>query len=177
MSVALVAQIDSRGLAAAVRAAVWDVDPTVPVQDYQTLEQLVSDDIGGPRFQTSLLTAFAGLALFLAMIGVAGTVAYSVSQRRNEIGIRMALGATSRTVVGMVMREGMTQVIVGMVLGVGGALLLGRFLENMLFEVPPHDLLTLLATSTLLTAVAVLAIWIPAARASGVGALTGLRQD
>jgi len=177
MSVGLKTQIDHRVLADAVRTAVWDVDPTVPVQDYQALAQLVFEDMGGPRFRATLLTTFATLALLLAMIGVAGAVAYSVAQRRSEIGIRMALGARSGTVVGMVMKEGMRQVVLGMALGVGGALALGSVVESMLFDVAPRDPVALVASSMVLTTVAALAIWIPAARAAGVGAFKVLREE
>ena len=120
---------------------------------------------------------FGALALFLAAIGIYGVMAYSVSQRTQEIGVRMALGAAGRDVFGLIVRQGMTLVLGGLVAGVAGALGMARLLTNLLFGVDSTDPVTFAATIFLMTAVALLACWIPARRATKVDPLVTLRYE
>ena len=141
------------------------------------MEQVVGDSVAGRRFQMSLLTIFAAIALGLAAIGIYGLMSYTVNQRTHEIGIRMALGAKRGDVLHLVVRHGMMLAIVGVVLGTVGALLLTRFLSGMLYGVGVNDLTTLLSVATLLIGVAALASYIPARRATRVDPMVALRYQ
>lgn len=176
MAVALKTSLDQAVLTAPVRRAVWDVDPTVAIADFRSMDRIIADDISGPRLGMSLLTSFAGLAILLALIGVSSVMAYAVSQRRSEIGTRLALGAQSRDVVGMVIKDGARTVVLGLAVGVLGALLLGRAIQSMLFLVEPRDPAVLLLVSVLLAVFAFFAMWVPAAQASRVPPVEVLKQ-
>jgi putative ABC transport system permease protein len=164
-------------LTAAVRHAVMAVDKGQPLFQIKTMEQVVEDSVGGRRFQMSLLTIFAAIALGLAAIGIYGLMSYTVSQRTHEIGIRMALGAKRGDVLRLVVRHGMMQAIVGVTLGTVGALLLTRFLSGMLYGVGVNDPTTLLSVATLLTGMAALASYVPARRATRVDPMIALRCE
>jgi putative ABC transport system permease protein len=164
-------------LTAAVRHAVMAVDKDQPLFQIKTMEQVVEDSVAGRRFQMSLLTIFAAIALGLAAIGIYGLMSYTVSQRTHEIGIRMALGAKRGDVLHLVVRHGMMLAIVGVVLGTGGAFLLTRLLSGMLYGVGVNDPTTLLSVATLLTCVAALASYIPARRATRVDPMVALRYE
>jgi ABC-type antimicrobial peptide transport system permease subunit len=143
----------------------------------RTMQQRVDDSLARRRFFKLLLALFASLAMALATIGVYGVLAYLVSQGTREIGIRIALGATERRILGLVVRQGMALGISGVAIGMAGALILTRFLRSLLFGVEATDLVTFTAIPILLTAVALLASYIPARRASRIDAAVSLRCD
>jgi putative ABC transport system permease protein len=172
----LKADRDPLALTGALRDAVRAVDPNVPVADVQTMEQVAATALAGPRFAAFLLGVFAALALTLAAIGTYATIALLVSERASEIGIRMALGAERRTIVASVLREGLAYATGGIVIGVGGALLLTRVLETLLYGVTTFDPVTFGAVPALLVTVALLATWAPAYRAASVNPVKTLRQ-
>ena len=163
-------------VAPAMRGALRDVDPAVPAQALQTMDQSMMDTIAEPVFQMRLLATFACLALFLAALGTYGVLAYDVTERTREIGLRMALGATPGTVVRMVLRRTATLAFTGAALGVAGSLMLTRVLTRWLFEVKPTDPATLTAVTVVLLVAALLAGLLPARRAAGVRGLTTLLQ-
>ena len=152
---------DPMQLANAVKQQVRAVDSMIPVSNMRSLDFYVSSSVAKERFNTILLGTFATLAVLLALIGVFGVISYSVSQRTREIGIRMALGARGADVSRLVIREGMLLAGIGIVIGIGGALMLTRLLSSMLFGVKPHDVPTFAAVSALLAGAALLAAWLP----------------
>jgi len=164
-------------LADAVRAEVRRMDPALVVHGLSSVEDIVSRSVARPRFTVRLLLVFAAMALLLSAIGIYGVIAYAVSQRTREIGIRMALGAGRRDVEGLVVRDGMRLTAAGLVLGLGGALAASRLLAGLLFEVPPADPGTYATVSVLVLGVALLACWIPARRASRVEPVAALRGE
>ena len=167
---------DPRALSDTLRRMVRERNPNVPVK-FSTVEDNLAQNVAAPRFRTLLLGLFAGLAVLLAMAGVYGVMAYVVGQRRGEIGLRMALGATQGNVLLLVLRQGMGYVALGLALGLAGAFAATRLLTSMLFEVKPSDPATFLAVAALLALVAIGAGLIPARRASRTDPLTALRQE
>lgn len=163
-------------LAAPLKAAVVSIDPAIPLQAVQTLSSIVRDSIDEPRFVASVGGAFALLALALAAIGIYGVMAYAVSQRTREIGVRMALGARRSQVFGLVVGQGVRIAAAGIAVGIGGSLVVARELSAQLYGVAPADPATLVATSVILTAVTVAASAIPARRATAVDPMEALRQ-
>ena len=164
-------------LAPALRAAVWELDPSLPVAELRTMNEVVYGTVARPRFLALLLGVFAGVALALAAIGTYGVLAYQVSERRREIGVRMALGAGARRVVGFVLGQGMLITAVGLGVGVAVSLYLSRFLSTLLFGVAPIDLVTYVAVPAFLAFVALLACAIPAMRAARIDPSVVLRYD
>ena len=167
---------DPGTLGDAIRPAVEAVDPNVPVYAVRTMEDVIARSMAERRFALQILGFFAGVALLLAAIGIYGVMAYTFSQRRHEIGIRMALGAQPRDILRMALSEGMTLVAVGLGSGLVGALILTRFLHSMLYAVSPNDPLTFVALPALLAAVALPACFVPARRATQVDPLVALRD-
>jgi predicted permease len=161
-------------IAAAMRTALRDVDPAVPAQALETMDQSLMDTIAEPVFQMRLLATFACLALLLAALGTYGVLAYDVTERTREIGLRMALGATPGNVLRMVLGRTAALALLGAALGVAGSLTLTSVLTKSLFEVKPTDPVTLAAVTIVLVVVALLAGYLPAQRAAGVRALTTL---
>jgi predicted permease len=161
----------------ALRAAVYAVDRDQPVASVRPLTALLSASIARQRFATILFTAFSGVALLLAAIGIYGVMAYTVTQRTNEIGIRMALGAQQADVLRLVFTQGGRLIALGLVCGLGGALLLTRYISSLLFGVSPTDPLTFAAIGALLAAVAAVACLIPARRATKVDPVVALRAE
>jgi len=159
-----------------LRRMVRDRDPNVPVK-FSTLEENLAENVAAPRFRTLLLGIFAGLAVCLAMVGVYGVMAYAVGQRSNEIGLRMALGASQGDVLGLVLRQGLVYVALGLALGLAGAFAATRLLRSLLFEVKPTDPATYAAVAGLLAVVALAASYLPARRATRVDPVTALRQE
>jgi putative ABC transport system permease protein len=170
-------QGDPQSLAAAVRAAVREVDPSLPVYSLRPMSEVVGRSMVQPRFLSLLLGIFSGIALFLAAIGIYGVMAYSVAQRTQEIGVRMALGAQRLHVLRLVFGQGFVLLAIGTVIGLGGAFALTRWLQSLLFEITPTDPLTYSAVVVLLAAVALLACYIPARRATKVDPLVALRYE
>ena len=168
---------DPMALADAFREAVWYLDDDVPVPEITTMEARVDATLRLPRFRTLLLAAFAGVALLLSGAGIYGTLMYTVGRRTPEVGIRMALGAEARDVVGLVLRQGLWPVAVGLAVGLGGAFAATRLLESVLFQVSPFDPPTFALTATVLLGVSLLACYLPARRATRVDPMTALRED
>jgi putative ABC transport system permease protein len=164
-------------LVPAVRETLRSIDAEMPLADVTTVEAQMRNVQAARRFLTQLLLLFAGLAAVLAAIGIYGVMAYLVSRRTRELGIRMAVGADSGDVVRLVLRDAIVQVVPGVVLGVAGALALTRLLRGQLYGVSPTDPLSLAAGATLLTAIALLASWVPAMRAARADPLDALRSD
>jgi len=156
---------DPAFLATAVRKEVQAIDPDQPVAEEKTMEQWLETAVAAPRYRTALLALFAIVALVLASTGIYGVMSYSVTQRTHEIGVRMALGARRRDVLRLVVRQGMTLVVVGVGLGLLGAIALTRVMSTLLFGVTARDPLTFVAVAALLTLIAFVACYLPARRA------------
>src|SRR5215813_2229034 len=169
--------VDPMSLVEPVRQAVWKVDSDQPMWKIRTVEFLVNRSVADRKFLLALMGVFAGLALVLTMIGLYGVISYLVNQRTQEIGIRMALGAQVGHILRMVLRQGMLLVLLGVALGLGAAWLLTRLMERLLFEVSATDPLTFAAIAVLLIAVALLACYLPARRATKVDPLVALRYE
>jgi putative ABC transport system permease protein len=157
---------DPASAAASVRSAVWSLDRQVPVTDIRTMEQVISESTAPRRFNMVLVGFFAAVALLLAAVGLYGVISYSVSQRTHEIGVRMTLGASRRDVLRLVLRSALKLVLIGIVLGVAGALATSRLLASFLFEVRPSDPATFLAMALILSSIALAASMMPALRAT-----------
>jgi putative ABC transport system permease protein len=172
--------VEPTSLAAAARREIQNVDSEQPVSSVATLSRLLDDSLAMPRVQTMLLGVFAGIALVLAAVGLYGVMSYAVSQRTQEIGIRMALGAGRGSVLAMVLGQATRLTLTGLAIGLAGALLLGRvldtFLEPLLFNVEPVDVATLAIVPIVLAAAALAASWIPARRATRVDPIQALRS-
>ena len=168
---------DPHALASAVREQVLAVDSNQPIYDVKTMDERVALTLGTHRFAVVLLAIFGAVALLLAAIGLYGVLAFTVSQRTREIGIRMSLGARGRDVLLMVVRQGMSLVLVGIALGLLGAYALTRTVRSLLFEVAPTDALTFLIVPLLLAVVAFIACYLPARRATKVDPLEALRYE
>jgi putative ABC transport system permease protein len=164
-------------IAGAVRAELRKLDPELPVPQFRTMQDIVSASVAERKFQLSLVLVFAGIALALACLGIFGVVSYTVAQRRGEMGIRLALGATAGNLRSMVVRQGLMPVVVGLTCGIVGAVALGRVMEGMLFGVQSGDPWTLAAVSLTLLGVAAAACYIPAMRVSRADPLTALRYE
>jgi len=167
---------DPMVLAHGLRQAVYALDPETAVENVRTLEQVRHESIASPRLIAALLGSFATLALAITAAGLSGLIAFTVSQRTHEIGIRMALGADSGRVVGMLVRQGLASVAIGLTLGVAGALALTRLVAGMLFGVGPTDVACFVASGAVLVAVATLACWGPARRATSIDPQVALRS-
>jgi putative ABC transport system permease protein len=164
-------------LASTVREVVRELDPSVPIYAMQPMSDLVADALVRPRFLSMLLAAFSAIALLLAAVGIYGMMSYSVAQRTQEIGIRMALGAQKPDVIRLVLGQGLMLLGAGTIIGLVGAFALTRFIASLLYEVTPTDLLTYAAVVGLLGAVALLASYIPARRAAKVDPMVALRYE
>lgn len=168
---------DARQIMREAELAVHRVDPDQAVSDLQTMDSVFSDSVSAPRFQLVLLLVFAGIALALAIIGVYGVVSYSVTQRTQEIGIRVALGARAGDVIQMVLQEAVLLAGVAVVLGLSGAFALTRLLQSLLFEVTPTDPVTLGVVATAVLFVAVASAFVPVRRAVRVNPMIALRHE
>jgi putative ABC transport system permease protein len=164
-------------LAPRVVETIRQLDPNRPIDHVQTLEEIRDETIAPQRLNATLIGLFAVLALAIATVGVAGVLAFSVSQRTNELGIRLALGAQRGTILRMILGEGATMALAGLVLGGLAAVPLSRLLSGLLFGVEPVDPPTIALAAVLLVAVALVAAWLPARRATAVDPMTALRGD
>jgi ABC-type antimicrobial peptide transport system permease subunit len=170
-------ELEPLALTNGVSAAVRSFDAEVPLADVRSMEDVVDATLARPRAVSVLLTAFALIALVLAGVGVYGVMAYSVSQRTQEIGVRMALGATVQSVFRLVLRRALKLVLVGVAAGLVAAALLTRLLETLLFETEPLDPATFAATAVVLTIVATLASYVPARRGTRIAPTEALRAE
>ncbi|MGH7475414.1 MAG: ABC transporter permease [Longimicrobiales bacterium] len=177
MNVVIRSARDLAALGEEARTVVWSMDRSLPLADLQSMEATIAGSVSRPRFITLLLGIFAGLALALAAIGTYGVLSYSVAERNKEIGIRMAMGAEPGNVIGMVLRDGLSLTAIGLVLGIGGALLGTRLLSSLLFGVSSTDPFTFATAPAVLALVALAACLIPARRATRVDPLTALRTE
>jgi predicted permease len=168
---------DVERLGEAVRHEVESLDPNVPVHSISSMNQIIARSVADRRFALELLGVFAAVALMLAAIGIYGVMAYSFSQRTQEVGVRIALGAQHADILRMALGEGMRVVVIGLAAGLVGAAILTRFFRSMLFNVAPTDPTTFLSVSAILAGVAFLACYIPAKRATRVDPLVALREE
>jgi len=169
--------LDLAGATAAIRQQVAAIDKDLPVTDVFTMPEVLSDSVAQPRFRTLLLALFAAMALVLAAIGIFGVISYSVSRRTQEIGIRVALGASRAAILRLVSRETLALVVAGLAVGIPAALAASRLLGHLLFGVSASDPLTLAAVSLTLVAVAAVAAYLPMRRATRVDPLIALRHE
>ena len=177
MSIAARTQGDAAGAAQALKKEIWKVDSQLPITKVETMSEVAALSFAARRFNMSLLSLFAGLALVLAAIGIYGVMSNAVTQRTQEIGIRLALGARSIDVLKLVIRNGLTLVIIGVAIGLAGAFALTRLMTSLLFGVTPTDAWTIGVVSGVLIGVALLACFIPARRATKVDPLVALRYE
>ena len=177
MAAVVRAHSDPRAVSGALRAAVTRLDADQPPGDVKTMQAYLFQAIATPRFTASLVGSFAGLALLLAGFGLYGVMAYSVAQRRREIGIRMALGAQASDVRMLIVSQGLRMGVIGLCVGLAGALLATRVLEDLLFHVRPNDPATYMAVAAVLLAVLLAAAYLPARRATRLDPLVALRAD
>jgi putative ABC transport system permease protein len=168
---------DPQSVAAAVRGVFQELDRNQPVQSMGPMADLVSSSTAEPLFQARLISIFSTLALLLSAVGIYGVLAYSITERTREIGIRMALGAEKSDITGMVLKRSLILVAAGVALGVAGAVAVTRVLAKFLFEVKPTDPVTFAAVVSLLVVVALLAGLLPARRATRVDPLVTLRWE
>jgi predicted permease len=177
MNVVVRSTLPLESLARVVRETVNAMDRTLPIVRLRTMDDVFSDSISRQRFLAQLLGVFAGLALVLAAVGTYGVLSYLVTERQREIGIRMALGADRTSVLSLVLRQGLSTAVIGLVIGVAGALGLTRLARSLLFEVRPTDPLTFGAVAGLITLVALVACVVPARRATRVDPMVALREE
>lgn len=168
---------DERTLVKPVLDSIKSIDAELPAYAVRTMNEVRDKTLGVRWFNTLVVALFAGSSVLLAMIGIYGVIAWSVRMRTSEIGIRIALGAQRRTVLALVLKNAFTLAAAGIVLGICGSLILGRFIRSLLFGVTPADPLTLIAVPLLLILAAIIASWIPALRATRVDPMVALRQE
>ncbi len=177
MNIVVRASVPPASLGAAMRETVWALDPTLPVADLQPMDNVLFDSVARPRFLTVLLLIFGAVALALAAVGTYGVMSYTVAERSHEMGIRMALGAKASSVVGLVMRQGLTVAGLGLGVGLVGALVLTKLMSSILFGVDARDVTTFVSVPLLLAVVAVVACLVPARRATKVDPIEVLRAE
>ncbi|HYM02217.1 MAG TPA: ABC transporter permease, partial [Stellaceae bacterium] len=168
---------NAASLARAVRGDVRDLDPTIPVAKVRTMEDVLAAAQSRPRFFTLLLSLFSGIALIIAAVGIYGVIAYNVARRSKEFGLRMALGAQTGDVLGLVLRQGAILTAIGVAVGAAAALALTRLMSSLLFDVSATDVATYVTVSALLAAVSLAATYIPARRATRVDPMKALRYE
>jgi len=177
LRVALRTKSDPASMTASVREAIHSLDPDLPIAKATTLKTLLEDSMSQPRFSMLLLGSFGLVALLLASIGIYGVISYSVMQRTQEIGIRMALGAARRSVFGMVVGQGARLAGAGIVIGLMAAFGVTRMMASFLYGVQPTDPMTFAGVSLLLVGIALLACYLPARRATRVDPIVALRYE
>jgi putative ABC transport system permease protein len=176
-SIVVRTMMDPSGAASVVREAINKIDSSVPITALRPMTEVISKSVDTRRFQMLLALLFAVCALFLASLGIFGVVGYSVERRRQELGIRMALGAARQDLLRMVLRQGMTPVIVGLAAGVVAALFAGRLISSLLFDISANDPVTLATVVLVVAAVALVACFVPARRAMRVDPIVALRYE
>jgi putative ABC transport system permease protein len=168
---------DAMALSASIRAAIQSVDPSLPIARARTLDEVIGASLTQRKFNMTLLVVFAGIALVLAVAGIYGTVAYAVAQRTQEIGIRVALGASTGEVLRLVLADALKPVVAGLVLGMGAAFALTRALDRLVYGISTTDTMTFVTLPLLLGLIAMIASWLPALRATRVDPMIALRAD
>ncbi len=169
--------VDAASLSRSVRSAIWEADPKLPLERVFTMKRIVDDSLSQERLSTFLLSLFAAFGLGLAALGIYGVISYAVTERTHEIGIRMALGAQRKDIFRLVVGQGMKLTLIGVAVGLAGSFALTRFLSSMLFGVSATDPMIFAGVALLLAAVALLACYIPARRATRVDPLVALRYE
>jgi putative ABC transport system permease protein len=177
MVVVLRTQGEPASYATVARAAVHELDPNQPVGRIRTMRTVVLDAVARQRFTMFLASTFASLALVLSLVGLYGVVSFSVAERTQELGVRLALGASPANLLGLVLLDGVKLVVAGVVIGVAGAFVLARFLETQLFGVDARDVPTYATVAILLVAAAIAGCLVPATRATRVNPMVSLRAD
>jgi putative ABC transport system permease protein len=177
MSIVVRGRGDVAAIVATTKQAVHEIDRTLPLFNVQSVSSLVEQSVGQPRLNTTLLTFFAGVAAVLAVIGIYGVVSYSVTQRTQEIGVRMALGAQQRDVMRLILREGGALAAIGVVLGIAGAYGATLLIRSWLFGIERTDPTTIVATAAGLVTIGLAASYLPARRAARVDPLVAMRGD
>jgi putative ABC transport system permease protein len=177
MTVVMRTQSEPLTLANSARNQVREMDKDLPISNLREYTYFVSKSVAQRRFAMLLLTGFASLALLLALFGIYGVLSYSVSLRTQELAIRQALGARSRDVMALVVKQGMSLVLVGIIIGLTTAFGVTRVMTNMLYEIKPLDLTTFVTVAFLISSVAALACYLPARRASRVDPMVALRSE
>jgi putative ABC transport system permease protein len=171
------ASTDPARLAGSVRQAMRDVERTLPIYNVRTMDEVFAGTVATQRVVLLLLGVFASLALLLAAVGLYGVLSYSVGQRTREFGVRLAIGATPRTLLTHVLRGGFRLAALGLAFGLAGALLLARLMQSLLYDVSPYDPISIGAAAVLLLAVGLFACWLPARRATRVDPVIALRAE
>jgi predicted permease len=177
MTVAFRSRPDSAAMLSATKSTLRSLDPDLPMYHARTMEQQVNESLAQRRFSMMLLGVFAVVALALATIGIYGVMAYLVNQGTRELGIRIALGASQRNILGLVVRQGMVLAISGVTIGLAAAFLLTRLMRSLLFGIEATDPITFAGISLLLAAIALLACYVPAQRAARIDPLISLRCE
>lgn len=177
MTVVARTQSDPAAMAQAVKQQIWKTDSQLPITKVHTMSEVAAESFAARSFNMFLLAMFAILALILAAVGIYGVMSYAVTQRTQEIGIRMALGARAIDVLKLILRNGLTMTLIGVVIGIGGSVAFTRLLATLLFGVAPTDSLTFAVVSSVLIVVALLACYLPARRATKVDPLVALRYE
>jgi putative ABC transport system permease protein len=177
MTIIVKATGDPNQLIASAREQVKQLDPDQPIYNIKTMDEIRSESVAGERLNLTLFSIFAGIALVLAVVGIYGVMSYTVTQRTHEIGIRMAIGAQQRDVFKMVLGQGMMLALIGIAIGLVGAFALTRLMASMLFGVTATDPATFAAIAVLLTAVALMACYLPGRRATKVDPVISLRYE
>ena len=177
MNVVVRSQVSPESILSTVRQKIWSLDPSLPISDVETMGDRTAELIAQPRFSMVLLTLFSSIATLLAAVGLYAVMAYSVSQRRHELGVRMALGAEPRVVLGLVIGHGMKVASIGVAGGLVGAFFASKLLQRLLYGVSPTDGATFAGVSALLLGVAFLASYLPARRAARLDPVLALRGD
>jgi putative ABC transport system permease protein len=177
MSIVVKTAGDPKAQTNAIRTLVHGIDPTQPITAVRTMDENVSKSVSEPRFRTVLLAIFAGIALVLSAVGIFGVMAYSVSQRTRELGLRMALGASRENVMYLVLGQGLRLALIGIGIGLAGTFFLTKYVTSMLFDVPPYDSLTLAGVMVGLVVISLSACYLPARRATLVDPMVALREQ
>jgi ABC-type antimicrobial peptide transport system permease subunit len=177
MNVVVRSELPFDSLAPQIRRVVQSMDPTLPIVRLQTMDDVFGTSVSRPRLLAQLLGTFAGLALLLAAVGTYGILAYTVTERRKEIGIHMALGATRGNVMSTILGQGLRLTGIGLVVGLAAAFGLTRLLQAQLFNVTPTDPMTMASVAVFISLVALIACYIPAARATRVDPMVVLRDE
>jgi putative ABC transport system permease protein len=177
MTLVLRTTVDPLSLVSAVRKQVSDLDKNLPLYGVQTMDDVLSAEVASQRFNAGALAGFAALAVLLAAVGIYGVMAYAVSQRTHEIGVRIALGAEPQNVLRMVLNQGLRLALIGVALGLAASFALTRLMNSLLFGVRPLDPETFIVVTAALVAVALGACWIPAYRATRVDPVIALRYE